>query len=43
MLMHFLAGPEPTTDRFIAVMYDENDGTIPGNALVRIEILALIS
>lgn len=23
-------GPEPTTDRFIAVMYDEEDGMIPG-------------
>lgn len=27
-------GPEPTTDRFIAVMYSETDGVIPGNALV---------
>ncbi|KHJ46049.1 putative ribosomal protein S23 [Trichuris suis] len=27
-------GPEPTTDRFIVVMYGEQDGTIPGNALV---------
>ena len=27
-------GPEPTTDRFIAVMYDEKEGCIPGNALV---------
>jgi len=27
-------GPEPTTDRFIAVMYDEKEGQIPGNALV---------
>lgn len=27
-------GPEPTTDRFIAVMYNETDGVIPGNALV---------
>lgn len=27
-------GPEPTTDRFIAVMHDEKEGTIPGNALV---------
>ncbi|MCL4123290.1 UNVERIFIED_CONTAM: hypothetical protein GTU68_062252, partial [Idotea baltica] len=27
-------GPEPTTDGFIAVMHDENDGVIPGNALV---------
>nr|XP_023025028.1 EH domain-containing protein 1-like [Leptinotarsa decemlineata] len=27
-------GPEPTTDRFIAVMYGENEGVIPGNALV---------
>lgn len=27
-------GPEPTTDRFIAVMYDDKEGTIPGNALV---------
>lgn len=27
-------GPEPTTDRFIAVMYGDQDGTIPGNALV---------
>ena len=26
-------GPEPTTDRFMAVMYGENDKTIPGNAL----------
>ncbi|GJQ68066.1 putative divalent cation transporter [Trypoxylus dichotomus] len=27
-------GPEPTTDRFIAVMYDDKEGIIPGNALV---------
>ncbi|VDD94065.1 unnamed protein product, partial [Enterobius vermicularis] len=27
-------GPEPTTDRFIAVMYGEETGCIPGNALV---------
>jgi len=27
-------GPEPTTDRFIAVMHDDNEGVIPGNALV---------
>lgn len=27
-------GPEPTTDRFIAVMAGENDGVVPGNALV---------
>lgn len=27
-------GPEPTTDGFIAVMYGENEGAIPGNALV---------
>lgn len=27
-------GPEPTTDRFIAVMYDNREGIIPGNALV---------
>lgn len=27
-------GPEPTTDRFIAVMYNEKEGVIPGNALV---------
>lgn len=27
-------GPEPTTDRFIAVMYGEQDGVVPGNALV---------
>jgi len=27
-------GPEPTTDGFIAVMYDETEGVIPGNALV---------
>ncbi|XP_064600664.1 EH domain-containing protein 3-like [Liolophura sinensis] len=27
-------GPEPTTDRFIAVMYSEQEGVIPGNALV---------
>jgi GTPase SAR1 family protein len=27
-------GPEPTTDRFIAVMHNESEGIIPGNALV---------
>ncbi|XP_022668955.1 EH domain-containing protein 1-like [Varroa jacobsoni] len=27
-------GPEPTTDRFIAVMYGEQEGVIPGPALV---------
>ncbi|CAJ1074862.1 EH domain-containing protein 4 isoform X2 [Xyrichtys novacula] len=27
-------GPEPTTDGFIAVMYGENEGVVPGNALV---------
>lgn len=27
-------GPEPTTDRFIAVMYDDKEGIVPGNALV---------
>lgn len=27
-------GPEPTTDSFIAVMYGENEGSTPGNALV---------
>jgi len=27
-------GPEPTTDRFIAVMHADSDGVIPGNALV---------
>uniref|UniRef100_A0A1W7RAL8 EH domain-containing protein 3 n=1 Tax=Hadrurus spadix TaxID=141984 RepID=A0A1W7RAL8_9SCOR len=27
-------GPEPTTDRFIAVMHAEQEGVIPGNALV---------
>ena len=27
-------GPEPTTDRFIAVMHADNDGVVPGNALV---------
>lgn len=27
-------GPEPTTDKFIAVMYDIKEGIIPGNALV---------
>jgi EH domain-containing protein 1 len=27
-------GPEPTTDSFIAVMYNENENVIPGNALV---------
>lgn len=26
-------GPEPTTDRFVAVMYGEDERTIPGNAL----------
>jgi len=27
-------GPEPTTDRFIAVMHADTDGVVPGNALV---------
>ncbi|XP_067013703.2 EH domain-containing protein 1 isoform X2 [Anabrus simplex] len=27
-------GPEPTTDRFIAIMHGEKEGVIPGNALV---------
>ncbi|KAL7061430.1 hypothetical protein AAHC03_0897 [Spirometra sp. Aus1] len=27
-------GPEPTTDKFIAIMHGENQTTIPGNALV---------
>jgi len=27
-------GPEPTTDRFIAVMTGDTDGVVPGNALV---------
>ncbi|KAL3101313.1 hypothetical protein niasHT_028069 [Heterodera trifolii] len=27
-------GPEPTTDRFIVVMYGEEEAVIPGNALV---------
>ena len=27
-------GPEPTTDRFVAVIYGEEDRVIPGNALV---------
>jgi EH domain-containing protein 1 len=27
-------GPEPTTDRFIAVMHGDDDGIVPGNALV---------
>ena len=27
-------GPEPTTDRFIVVMHGEQEGVIPGNALV---------
>uniref|UniRef100_A0A1I7UMX4 Dynamin-type G domain-containing protein n=1 Tax=Caenorhabditis tropicalis TaxID=1561998 RepID=A0A1I7UMX4_9PELO len=27
-------GPEPTTDRFIAVMHGDEEGSIPGNALV---------
>ncbi|XP_040268694.1 EH domain-containing protein 4 [Bufo bufo] len=27
-------GPEPTTDSFIAVMYSDQEGSIPGNALV---------
>jgi len=26
-------GPEPTTDRFVAVMHDKEDKIIPGNAL----------
>jgi EH domain-containing protein 1 len=27
-------GPEPTTDSFIAVMYNEHENVVPGNALV---------
>ncbi|KPP78430.1 hypothetical protein Z043_102070, partial [Scleropages formosus] len=27
-------GPEPTTDSFIAVMHGEQEGIVPGNALV---------
>jgi len=27
-------GPEPTTDRFIVVMHSEQEGVVPGNALV---------
>ncbi|KAF5885737.1 EH domain-containing protein 1-like [Clarias magur] len=27
-------GPEPTTDSFIAVMHGDQDGLVPGNALV---------
>ncbi|NXX05603.1 EHD4 protein, partial [Larus smithsonianus] len=27
-------GPEPTTDSFIAVMYGDSEGNVPGNALV---------
>nr|NVI76626.1 putative achaete scute target 1 [Cucujiformia] len=27
-------GPEPTTDKFIAIMYNEYEAMIPGNALV---------
>lgn len=27
-------GPEPTTDKFVAVMYGEENAIIPGNALV---------
>ena len=27
-------GPEPTTDKFVAVMHGQDDRTIPGNALV---------
>ncbi|XP_069672422.1 EH domain-containing protein 1-like [Periplaneta americana] len=27
-------GPEPTTDRFIAIMHGDSEGVIPGNALV---------
>jgi len=27
-------GPEPTTDRFIAIMHGDQDGIVPGNALV---------
>ena len=26
-------GPEPTTDRFMSIMYGENDKIVPGNAL----------
>ena len=26
-------GPEPTTDRFIAIMHGDQDGIVPGNAL----------
>ena len=32
-------GPEPTTDRFIAVMHADQDGVIPGNALVGEDLL----
>jgi len=27
-------GPEPTTDKFIAIMHGKNEGVVPGNALV---------
>lgn len=27
-------GPEPTTDRFIAVMNAESEGVIPGNGML---------
>jgi EH domain-containing protein 2 len=30
---HTAAGPEPTTDRFMAIMHNNTEGTIPGNAL----------
>lgn len=26
-------GPEPTTDRFMSIMYGEQDKIVPGNAL----------
>ena len=35
-------GPEPTTDRFIAVMHGQEDKTTPGNALAVSPNLSLI-
>jgi hypothetical protein len=32
-VLHRPPGPEPTTDRFVAVMYGKDERTIPGNAL----------
>ena len=38
-----MAGPEPTTDRFVAVMHGPDDRIIPGNALAVHEDLPFTS